>query len=454
MMERRSPFTRAARLLTVVFVYAAPAAGFAQDLPPPRPAPAALGLPDLLRLSLEQNPALRQASLDIEAAQGRAVQAGLYPNPTVSVTADELGDRQGPGGIITAPQVNQEIVTAGKLHLSRSVAQREVDQASLALLRQRYALFTVVRQGYFEVLAVRRRIEVLNELVHLATESYENAQELRQKNFIADIDLLPFEVELNRLQADLDAAQREQAAAWGRLAASVGVPDLPPTSLRGSLDAALPDYDFEPAHALVREAHPEVRSAQVGVTRAQLALRRAEVEPIPNVTVGAGYVRQNQNQSDDLMLQVGVPVPLFNRNQGNIRSAQAELGRAIQEVSRVQNELSSRLWTAFGQYAAARQRAARYRTAVVPAATRAYRLAVEAFRGGQFEYLRVLQAQRSVAEANLEYIRALSEAWRAASEIAGLLLEEHWPDSLSGAADVPSQGDGAAQQGRQPPKAS
>src|SRR5205823_6932343 len=106
---------------------------------------------------------------------------------------------------------------------------------------------------------------------------------------------------------------------------------------------------------------------------------------------------------------------------------QAELGRAIQEVTRVQNDLTGRLWTAFGQYAAARQRAERYRTAILPNATRAYRLSQDAFRGGQFEYLRVLQAQRAAAEANLEYIRVLSEAWRAASEIAGLLLGEEWP---------------------------
>jgi cobalt-zinc-cadmium efflux system outer membrane protein len=52
---------------------------------------------------------------------------------------------------------------------------------------------------------------------------------------------------------------------------------------------------------------------------------------------------------------------------------------------------------------------------------------MQAFKGGQFEYLRVLQAQRALAESKLEHNRAVQEAWQAASEIAGLLLEEHWP---------------------------
>ncbi|HYT94260.1 MAG TPA: hypothetical protein VEL76_36425, partial [Gemmataceae bacterium] len=54
-------------------------------------------------------------------------------------------------------------------------------------------------------------------------------------------------------------------------------------------------------------------------------------------------------------------------------------------------------------------------------------LSRKGYQGGQFEYLRVLQAQRALAEANLELVRALGEMWRAASEIAGLMLEDHWP---------------------------
>jgi cobalt-zinc-cadmium efflux system outer membrane protein len=302
-----------------------------------------------------------------------------------------------------------------------------VDQAFLALRQRRYALFTAVRQGYFEVLAIRRRIEVLNELVGLANQSYENAQKLLAAKVIGELDSLQFEVERDRFRADLEAARQEEAAAWRRLAAGVGTPDLPPAPLAGSLEDGLPDYDFDKARAFVLAEHPEIRSAQVGVTRAQLALRREEVEKVPNVTVDAGYQRNFNDREDEAHFQVSVPVPLWNRNQGNIRAAQAELGRAIQEVSRVENDLNGRLAAAYGRYAAARERAKRYRTSVLPNAQKAYRLAQAAFRGGQFEYLRVLQSQRAAAEANLEYVRVLSEAWQAASEIAGLLLEECAP---------------------------
>ncbi len=88
----------------------------------------------------------------------------------------------------------------------------EVDQAQLALQRQRFALFTTVRQGYFEVLADRRRFVVLDELVGLATESYEKAKKSLEAKEIAELDLLQFQVELDRFRAQRDAARREEAA--------------------------------------------------------------------------------------------------------------------------------------------------------------------------------------------------------------------------------------------------
>jgi len=387
----------------------------------------AIELSDLIRLTLERNPRLSQAAFAIDAATGRAVQAGLYPNPTVSVTGDELGDRTGPGGIWTAPYVSQEIVTGHKLRWSRAAAGREIDQATLALVAERYSRFTAVRQNYFELLTLQRRAEILDELLKLAQQTVTTTEKLLAAKQAARLDLVQLEVELERYRAEREATQRELPAAFRRLAASIGVADLPYASITGNLEAPVPVYDLDQARQYLFDVHPEIRSARVGVDRAHLLLQRAQVEPIPNVTVGAGYTRQNQNKSSDWAIGVSLPVPLWNRNQGNIHAAQAQIGEAVQQVKRVENELAERLAASFGVYASARQRSERYRTAILPKTHETYQLSVKAFQGGQFDNLRVLQAQRAVAEANLEYNRALGESWRSASEIAGLLLEEHWP---------------------------
>ncbi len=381
---------------------------------------------DLVQLAVGANPRLGRATFAIDAAQGRQVQAGLYPNPTLGANWDEIGDRTGPGGILNIPRVTQEIVTAKKLSLSQAVAGREVDQAVLGLMRERYALIGSVRGAFYDLYALEKRVAALDELVGLAGEATKTGQTLLDNKQIARLDLVQLEVELARFRSQAEAARRELPGARKRLAAVVGDPRLPIGSADGPFDV-LPPYDPDRTLELVLATHPEVRSARVGVERAQAAIRRAEVEPIPNVTVTAGYVKQYENRSNDFSFGLSAPVPTWNRNQGNIRAAKAELGMAIQEVGKTENELAERVAVAHRTYAAALKLAEQYRTDILPKAEETYRLSREAFKGGQFEYLRVIQAQRVVAEARLESVRALGEAWRAAADLSALLLEEWWP---------------------------
>lgn len=384
---------------------------------------------DFVRFAVSANPRIARATFAIDAARGRYVQAGLYPNPELAVNWDEIGDQSSPDrlGILTAPRVTQTIVTGRKLSLSQAVAAREVDQATLDLLNERYTVAASVRASFYEAYTLQQRVEILGELVRLAEESVAIGKTLVENKQIARLDLLQLEVGLERFRADQQATAKTLPAARRRLAAAAGDHELSvPPALTGAFDD-LPAYDLEQVRAAVLASNPEVRSARVGVERAQAAVRRAEAEPIPNVTVYGAYIRQYENRSRDGAVGVSLPIPVWNRNQGNIRAVRAELGMAIQEVGRVENDLSGRVAAAFQTYAAARERAERYRREIIPRATETYELSLKAFRGGQFEYLRVFEAQRSVAEANLELNRALGEAWRAAAELSGLLLEELWP---------------------------
>jgi cobalt-zinc-cadmium efflux system outer membrane protein len=406
-------------------------ASFQTPVPPDAPEPAApAGLDDFVRLAVERNPRLARANLAIDAAWGRHLQAGLYPNPDVAVNWDELGDRSSRDrlGILTAPRVSQQIVTGGKLTLAQAVAAREVDQATLEVLTERFAVVGSVRAAFYEALALQRRADILAELTKLADESVAKGKVLLDATppQIARLDFIQLEVERERFRAELGAVRKELPGVYRRLAAVAGTNAAIPASVVGSFEG-LPDYDPDAAREAVLAYHPQVRSARVGVERAQAAVKRAEAEPIPNVSVYAGYIRQFENRSHDGAVGLSAPIPVWNRNQGNIRAAKAELGVAIQAVGQTENELAARVATAYQTYAAARERAAAYQKDLIPRAEETYRLSLAAFKGGQFDYLKVIQAQRVAAEARLEYNRSLGEAWRAAAELSGLLLEESWP---------------------------
>lgn len=386
-------------------------------------------LAQLTALTLERHPRLAQVGWVVEASRGRAVQAGLYPNPTVAVTADELGDRTGTFGIIGAPQISQEIVRGNKLGLSQAAANKEVDRASLAVVEERYKLLTLVRQSYWEAIVLQRRAEVLTELISIADRSIETADKLlkAKEKDATELDGLQFEIDRERYRAELDATRRALPGAVRKLAADAGAADLPIAAVVGDLERNLPEFDLNAALPYVLGVHPQVQSARLGVEQAQLLVRRAEAEPTPNITLSGGYTRQGQNRSNDWGIGIAMPVPLWNKNQGNIFAAKAQLGEALNEIARVQNELSARTAAAFSAYDAAKARADKYRSAILPKAEKNLTLAMKAYQSGQFDYLRVLQAQRAVAETRLETIKSLGEQWKAASDIAGLMLDDNFP---------------------------
>lgn len=389
--------------------------------------PAALTLTDLEHLALDRHPRMAQAELAVEDARGRAVQAGLYPNPVFIFYGDEIGDRTGPPGILS-PFITQEILTAKKRPLGVAAAQREVDQACLAVATQRFALLVSVRQAYFDVLAVRARIDASEAATSQGQAALVSAGQLVKANKLTPYDQGLIEVEVLKYQSDLDAARHELGPALRRLAAVTGA-DLRGPVL-GSLDVPLPDYEADRVGRAVLMVSPELQSARVGIEKARLLLARAQADAKPNVTIGAGYVRQSQNRSDDVSVQLGFPVPVFNRNQGKIRSAQAAYADAGQEVTRVELDLSDRTAAALRDYSGAKRKAELYRDRLLPRAKQVIELGRLARDAGEIDLLKGLEAYRALNDARQEYVKSQVDAWKAAATLSGLLLEEPWPAGL------------------------
>lgn len=388
--------------------------------------PQRLGLDDFARLMDQRHPRLAQASLAIEAAYGRADQARRYPNPNFEISGSEINDRAGPSGI-WSPFFSQEIVRRDKRRLDIAVAQQSIQESTWLYHVQRFALLTHVRERYFDLLALQRRAETLDRAATAQRQLVDLFRRLEAAGQGTRIDLLNAEGSLAEIESDLEATRASYQAAFRRLGAAVGEPNLPPTAVVGALDADLPTYDLETLIATAGQSHPQIMAARVAVIRAQLLFQRAEVERRPNITLGGGYVWQGQNRSHDWSIAVQLPIPLWNRNEGNIRAARAEMGQATLEIRRLELELTERIAEAFQRYVAAKRRAESFRDQILPRAREAVQLAVKAQASGQIDSLQVFRAQRDLLDQELEGIRHMTEAWQAAAALSGLMLEEDWP---------------------------
>lgn len=394
----------------------------------PRPvemgqAPAAeMSLADFEQIALQSNPALAQAAARVFSLRGKWVQAGLPPNPSLAYQGVEIGN-DGAAGLQGAA-ITQQIITGHKLRLGREVVAREVLAAQQRQATVERRVLTDVRSGYYDVLIAQRKVELVEGLVAAANDSVHASQLLFDAQEIPRIALLQNEVEAENSEILLRRAQNESAAAWRRLISVLGQPMLPPARLAGSLEHTAEQLDWDVEIDRLMTASPELATAMAEIERSQWALDRAAAQAIPNVTVQLGAQYDYGTEDAVANVQVGMPIPLWNRNQGGVQQAEAEIVAAQRNFQRVELDLTQRLAAAFQAYATAQYQVARYQNSILPRVKETFDLVSQGYKQGELGFLEQLTAQRTYFQTNLAYIAALRDLWRATVAIEGQLLDQ------------------------------
>jgi cobalt-zinc-cadmium efflux system outer membrane protein len=241
------------------------------------------------------------------------------------------------------------------------------------------------------------------------------------------------------LQAEVEAEQADLAVVTGEhsrrramaaLASVVGSSSVQDSMLAGSLEKDIPELDEEQVVSALLTESPAVRIAQAGVDRAEAALNRARHEAVPDLLVRAGLEQNRELQDNGRpaglqgFAEVGVQLKLFNRNQGNVEAANAELDRARQEVKRIELVLRERAATYVDSYSTARTVVDRYRTRILPSAQRAYELIYKRYGLMQASYPQVLGSEHSLYKLESAYVSALGQLWSNATALKGFLLTD------------------------------
>ncbi len=401
----------------------------------------ALRLEDLERMALQNNPTAAQAEAAIRAAEGRRVQAGLLPNPIIGYAGEEFSTRafgQKSEHYIFA---EQEVPLGGKLKKSRNIFAQEKVQAQADAAAQKQRILNVVRMLYYEALGAQQLVEVRGELAKLASEAVNVTGELFNTGAADRPDVLEIQVEARRAKLDLVMAENERDQVWQQIAAVGGDPFLKPARLAGDLEQGLPVLQQEQLLATLLRESPEVKHAQAGIEKARASLTRAKAEPTPNLFLrgGMGYSTElletfppqpaGRKSGPEAFVEVGLRIPIFNRNQGAIAAASAELDFAEREARRVELMLRARTAAAFRTYQNALSVATEYQEQIVPRAQQAYELYLTSFRQMSAAYPQVLISQRTFFQVRAEYIRALVDVWQNATQLQGFML--------TGALDAP-----------------
>ncbi|WP_323002724.1 TolC family protein [Denitromonas sp.] len=375
-----------------------------------------LTLAEAIERAMTSNPALAAQRRELAARQGERVQAGLLPNPSLSVLLEDTRSATR----TTTVQIDQRIELGGKRSARVDVADGRVNTADADLAARTLEVRSEVTAAFYAVLAGQERVALTDELLVLAGRALQAASKRVAAGKSAPLEASRAKIaeasarmEQNQAQSALAVQRRRLAATWAGLDDGFG--RVAGEIMTGAVAMAWPQL-------LSRlEQAPQMLSARHALERSQSTVALERAKRTPDLTVSLGNIRSEEIGRNQALIGLSIDIPLFDRNQGNIIDATQRAGMAADEMGALRAKLQVDLFEAHQQLQVAQQSAMTLKADVVPAALSAFRAAVIGFELGKFSFLDVLDAQRSLSLARSRYIETLTEISRAATQIERVL---------------------------------
>ncbi|MGC5703578.1 TolC family protein [Pseudomonas sp. NFXW11] len=362
-----------------------------------------LSLDSALARAFANNPELAAARWEIEIAQGARQQAGLLPNPVLSVDAEDTRR----DSRTTSVKLSQALELGGKRGARVELASRDQELANLELERRRTQLRADVLEAYYAAQLAQQRRQLAGRSLALAERGLSVAQGRVRGGKASPVEATRAQVQLAEVSLELKRGQLEQDNAYRQLARVIG---------SASADfAAVQEPPAEvllPASARLLSSLPqttELRMAEQEIVQreAALGLQRSQRIPDLDLSIGSQYdagARERVN-----LVGLSMPLPLFNRNQGNVLSAARRADQARDLRNATELRLRDETLQALEQWSTARNEVQSFDQTLLPAAQRAVESATRGFEMGKFGFLEVLDAQRTLIGARSQYLAALAQ---------------------------------------------
>lgn len=361
--------------------------------------------------------------LEVQAGEGRMLQASLRPGPEVDFETRNLFEE-------TSVGVSLVHERGGKREARVASARASLDALGAQADVRGQEIGHEVRKAYLAVLAAEQSLALAGESLSLARSFAETVAKKVRAGAASPIEETRAAVRFHGAAAGIERARREVALARAELALAVGNPSVRAEALEGRLpeDTTVPDLSALTGQVA---ASPDLRllDQEVLVRRGTLAEERAQSTPDITWRAAAAYNRPDEDPS----VVIGVSVPLFasRRNRGALAALAAELERAERERAAAQRRLAAELErAAAGLHASARE-AAILKSDVLAGAERAFATVQEGYRLGKFPYLDVLDASEVLLGARLQYTAALAALAQARIDVDRLLGKTGMPSTAS-----------------------
>jgi outer membrane protein, heavy metal efflux system len=373
-----------------------------------------LTLDQAIERAERRQPQLAEARALIEAAAGRAEQAGALPNPELILGAQQLPlDRGASNQREYVAGVAQPIPVGGRLRKAREaeLMEQEVRLRGLEVARRdlRRGVHAAFATALYQEQAFEAQSQIAQGLEKLVTAT---TARIDAGDAVAE-DLARVEIEMLRAEVERQRSQALRDQSLLALAVAMGDANLQIVSLAGDLEATFEVPMLETlAASLVSQ--PEVLQAEANLQASSAWLELVRSERIPDVRVEALYHRLEATEENTIDLGISIPLPLFNRNQGRLREARAESEAAQARARLTRNEVAARLQISYVQLTSALSSSRTLRGEVLPRAEKVLHSAEARYEVGDISLIELLPVRRNWAEVRLGCLESLRDvllAW-------------------------------------------
>ncbi|MGH8381011.1 TolC family protein [Pseudomonas sp.] len=390
------PGTHRGRILLTLVLLALPSLALAQG--------PVLTLDNALQTAQANNPELAAARWGIDIAEGERRQAGVLPNPELSWEVEDTRK----GSQTTTLSVSQMFELGGKRGARLGVAGRDSELAGLELERQRNALRAEVIGAFQAAVQAQEGLQLAEQSLRLSERALHVVQGRVKAGSASPVEATRAQVQLSEVRLEQGRAEQALTVAYQQLAAATGAPmaDFSRVEGTGNEDMSLPSRTL----LLERlEQTPDMRLARAQIDQRDAALDLARTQRIPDLTVSVGSQYSETDRERINVVGVSLPIPLFDRNQGNVLAAARRADQARDQRNGAELRLRSEVVQALAQWGTAAQEVQDFDRSILPSAQQAVDAATRGFERGKFAFLDVLDAQRTLVAARLQYLQAQAQ---------------------------------------------
>jgi cobalt-zinc-cadmium efflux system outer membrane protein len=371
-----------------------------------------LSLDDALALFLRQNLDLIIAKYGIDYAQGQAITARLFPNPVLSVGAVgsmTQGRTLSSSGQVY-PQVQQLFEMAGKRGYRIESAAYGIQGAEAAFEDAIRQLSFTLKETYYRVQLGLRRLNLAEENRDRFARILEINTVRFKKGFIAEVDLIRIRLQVVDFHSQFITALQDTESARADLRVLLQLPATTKLELTTDMEYRRIDPDVRAMQQLALDGRPDIRVKRIARAQRSADLKLAQAYRYPDVTIGGGYALQGREGPDNpqqLGLSVGVPLPLFNRNQGGIAQGEVNVQVAEADLRKTLVEVENQVDIAHRNLIQSRNLVEAYQKGVLEDARQTLTIVERAYERGGATILELLDAARTARSIQLNYLESL-----------------------------------------------